>query len=155
MARIWRAKDQGVKTGNDHGVNTDKELKLKTGNEERRCVETPKYVGVYADDSLLNIVYQVHEIIGDVYVLEAISYFDMIYFVSCGYEPSDKPVLEQIRELRLSEIENPRLFYSWRGIASEFVRAENERDRRERREERERRRRLEDEELEPINDVES
>ena len=33
----------------------------------------PKYVGSYASDGLLNIVYQVHEIIGDVYVLRALT----------------------------------------------------------------------------------
>ena len=38
----------------------------------------PKYVGSYNSDGLLNIVYQVHEVIGDVYVLESISYFDLI-----------------------------------------------------------------------------
>ena len=32
----------------------------------------PKYVGSYNSDGLLNIVYQVHEVIGDVYVLESI-----------------------------------------------------------------------------------
>lgn len=95
-------------------------------------MKNPKYIGAYTDDGLLNIVYQVHEIIDDVYVLEAISYLDLIYFVSEGYEPSQKPVLNMICERKLSEIENPRLFYSWMGIASEFIRAEKERDRRER-----------------------
>ena len=93
-------------------------------------MKAPKYIGSYTEDGLLNIVYQVHEIIGDVYVLEAISYFDLIYLVSGGYEPSQEPVLDMICERKLSEIENPRLFYSWRGIASEFVRTEEERDRR-------------------------
>lgn len=101
-------------------------------NEEYSCMNNPKYIGSYNNDGLLNIVYQVHEVAGDVYVLEGISYFDLIYFVESGYEPSQEPVLEQIRELKLSEIENPRLFYSWLGIASEFIRAEKERDRRER-----------------------
>ena len=93
-------------------------------------MKNPKYIGSYTEDGLLNIVYQVHEIIGDVYVLEAISYFDLIYLVSGGYEPSQEPVLDTICERKLSEIENPRLFYSWRGIASEFIRTEEERDRR-------------------------
>ena len=93
---------------------------------------TPKYVGAYTDDGLLNIVYQVHETFGDVYVLEAISYFDLISLISQGYEPSDKPVPEMIREMKLSEVKNPRIFYSWLGIASEFIRAENERDKRDR-----------------------
>ena len=92
----------------------------------------PKYVSSYNSDGLLNIVYQVHEVIGDVYVLESISYFDLIYFISNGSEPSDEPVVEQICEKKLSDIENPRLFYSWQGIASEFVRAEKVRDQRER-----------------------
>ncbi len=84
----------------------------------------PKYVGSYASDGLLNTVYQVHEIIGDVYVLEAISYLDLISIIASGSEPSDKALIEQVREMKLSEIENPKLFYSWMGIASEFVRAE-------------------------------
>lgn len=41
----------------------------------------PKYVGSYNSDGLLNIVYQVHEVIGDVYVLESIFYLDLIYFI--------------------------------------------------------------------------
>ena len=103
-------------------------------NEEYSHMNNPKYIGSYNNDGLLNIVYQVHEVVGDVYVLEGISYFDLIYLIESGYEPSQEPVLEQVRELKLSEIENPRLFYSWLGIASEFIRAENERDRRERQE---------------------
>ena len=95
-------------------------------------MKAPKYIGSYTEDGLLNMVYQVHEIIDDVYLLEAISYLDLICLVSGGYEPSEKPVPQQVRELSLSELENPRLFYSWLGIASEFVRAEKERDRRER-----------------------
>ena len=102
-------------------------------NEESSCMNNPKYIGSYKD-GLLNIVYQVHEVVGDVYVLEGISYFDLIYLIESGYEPSQEPVLEQVREMKLSDIENPRLFYSWLGIASEFIRAENERDRRERQE---------------------
>ena len=92
----------------------------------------PKYVGSYNSDGLLNIVYQVHEVIGDVYVLESVSYFDLIYFISNGSEPSDELVVEQICEKKLSDIENPRLFYSWLGIASEFVRSEEIRDKQER-----------------------
>lgn len=88
----------------------------------------PKYVGSYASDGLLNIVYQVHEVIGDVYVLEAINYFDLISFIVSGCQPSDKAVVEQVREMKLSDIENPKLFYSWLGIASEFIRSEKERD---------------------------
>lgn len=107
-------------------------------NEECSCMNNPKYIGSYKDDGLLNTVYQVHEVAGDVYVLEFISYFDLIYLVSSGYEPSQEPVLEHVRELKMSEIENPRLFYSWLGIASEFIRTENERDRRERQAEDER-----------------
>ena len=110
------------------GINRKKHF------EERDSVKKPKYIGAYTDDGLLNIVYQVHEIIDDIYVLEAISYFDLIYLVSEGYEPSQEPVLDMICELKLSEIENPRIFYSWRGIASEFIRAEKERDKRERQE---------------------
>ena len=52
------------------------------------CATNPKYVGSYNSDGLLNIVYQVHEVIGDVYVLESISYFDLIYFISNGSKPS-------------------------------------------------------------------
>ena len=52
--------------------------------------------------------------------------------VSNGSEPSDEPVVEQICEKKLSDIENPRLFYSWLGIASEFVRSEEIRDKQER-----------------------
>ena len=37
---------------------------------ERKMMSSPKYVGSYNSDGLLNIVYQVHEVIGDVYVLE-------------------------------------------------------------------------------------
>jgi hypothetical protein len=92
----------------------------------------PKYVGSDNSDGLLNIVYQVHEVIGDVYVLESIFYLDLIYFISNGSEPSDEPVVEQICEKKLSDIENPRLFYSWLGIASEFVRSEEIRDKQER-----------------------
>ena len=92
----------------------------------------PKYVVSYNSDGLLNIVYQVHEVIGDVYVLESIFYLDLIYFISNGSEPSDEPVVEQICEKKLSDIENPRLFYSWLGIASEFVRSEEIRDKQER-----------------------
>ena len=77
----------------------------------------PKYVGSYNSDGLLNIVYQVHEVIGDVYVLESISYFDLIFIIADGAEPSEEPVVEQICEKKLSNIENPRLFYSWLGIA--------------------------------------
>ena len=95
------------------------------------CATNPKYVGSYNSDGLLNIVYQVHEVIGDVYVLESVSYFDLIYFISNGSEPSDEPVIEQICEMRLSDIENPKVFYSWLGIASEFVRTEKARDQRE------------------------
>ena len=98
----------------------------------RMSATNPKYVGSYNSDGLLNIVYQVHEVIGDVYVLESISYFDLIFIIADGAEPSDKPVVEQICEKKLSDIENPRLFYSWLGIASEFVRAEKVRDQRER-----------------------
>ena len=51
-----------------------------------RCMRVsatnPKYVGSYNSDGLLNIVYQVHEVIGDVYVLESIFYLDLIYFIS-------------------------------------------------------------------------
>ena len=83
----------------------------------------PKYVGSYNSDGLLNIVYQVHEVIGDVYVLE---------IIADGAEPSEEPVVEQICEKKLSDIENPRLFYSWLGIASEFVRSEEIRDKQER-----------------------
>lgn len=107
-------------------------------NEECSRKNKPKYIGSYKDDGLLNTVYQVHEVAGDVYVLEFISYFDLIFLIESGYEPSQEPILKHIRELKLSEIENPRLFYSWLGIASEFVRAENERDRRERQKEYER-----------------
>ena len=57
---------------------------------------------------------------------------DLIYFISNGSEPSDEPVVEQICEKKLSDIENPRLFYSWLGIASEFVRSEEIRDKQER-----------------------
>ena len=92
----------------------------------------PKYVGSYNSDGLLNIVYQVHEVIGDVYVLESIFYLDLIYFISNGSEPSDEPVVEQICEKKLSDIENPRLFYIWLGIASEFVRSEEILDKQER-----------------------
>ena len=92
----------------------------------------PKYVGSCTSDGLLNIVYQVHEVIGDVYVLESIFYLDLIYLISNGSEPSDEPVVEQICEKKLSDIENPRLFYSWLGIASEFVRSEEIRDKQER-----------------------
>ena len=92
----------------------------------------PKYVGSYNSDGLLNIVYQVHEVIGDVYVLESIFYLDLIYFISNGAEPSEEPVVEQICEKKLSNIENPRLFYSWLGIASEFFRSEEIRDKQER-----------------------
>ena len=92
----------------------------------------PKYVGSYNSDGLLNIVYQVHEVIGDVYVLESIFYLDLIYFISNGSEPSAEPVVEQICEKKLSDIENPRLFYSWLGIASEFVRSEEIRDKQKR-----------------------
>lgn len=92
----------------------------------------PKYVGSYNSDGLLNIVYQVHGVIGDVYVLESISYLDLIFIIADGSEPSDEPVVEQICEKKLSDIENPRLFYSWLGIASEFVRSEKVRDQRER-----------------------
>ena len=95
----------------------------------------PKYVVSYNSDGLLNIVYQVHEVIGDVYVLESISYFDLIYFISNGSEPSEEPVVEQICEKKLSDLENPRLFYSWLGIASEFVRSEEIRDKQERNQE--------------------
>ena len=92
----------------------------------------PKYVGSYNSDGLLNIVYQIHEVIGDVYVLESISYFDLIFIIADGAEPSEEPVVEQICEKKLSDIENPRLFYSWLGIASEFVRSEEIRDKQER-----------------------
>lgn len=88
----------------------------------------PKYVGSYASDGLLNIVYQIHEVIGDVHILEAINYFDLISFIVSGCQPSDKAVVEQIREMKLSDIENPKLFYSWLGIASEFIRSEKVRD---------------------------
>ena len=98
----------------------------------RMSATNPKYVGSYTSDGLLNIVYQVHEVIGDVYVLESIFYFDLIYFISNGSEPSEEPVVEQICEKKLSDIENPRLFYSWLGIASEFVRSEEIRDKQER-----------------------
>lgn len=98
----------------------------------RMSATNPKYVGSYNSDGLLNIVYQVHEVIGDVYVLESIFYLDLIYFISNGSEPSDEPVVEQICEKKLSDIENPRLFYSWLGIASEFVRSEEIRDKQER-----------------------
>lgn len=101
-------------------------------NGGSEMMSSPKYVGSYASDGLLNIVYQVHEIIGDVYVLEAISYSDLISIIASGSEPSDKAVVEQIREMKISDIENPRLFYSWLGIASEFVRAEKVRDQEER-----------------------
>ena len=57
---------------------------------------------------------------------------DLIYFISNGSEPSGEPVVEQICEKKLSDIENPRLFYSWLGIASEFVRSEEIRDKQER-----------------------
>ena len=57
-------------------------------------MSSPKYVGSYTSDGLLNIVYQVHEIIGDVYVLEAISYFDLITLIASGSEPSDEPSVE-------------------------------------------------------------
>ena len=57
----------------------------------------PEYIGSYSN-GLLNIVYQVHEVIGDVYVLEALSYFDMICFVVGGYVPSKEPVPGAIRE---------------------------------------------------------
>ena len=90
---------------------------------------SPKYVGSYASDGLLNTVYQVHEIKGDVYILEAISYFDLVCIIESGCEPSEKVVIEQVYELKLSDIENPKLFYSWIGIAGEFVRAERVRDR--------------------------
>ena len=96
------------------------------------CATNTKYVGSYTSDGLLNIVYQVHEVIGDVYVLESIFYLNLIYFISNGSEPSDEPVVEQICEKKLSDIENPRLFYSWLGIASEFVRSEEIRDKQER-----------------------
>ena len=96
------------------------------------CATNPKYVGSYTSDRLLNIVYQVHEVIGDVYVLESIFYLDLIYFISNGSEPSDEPVVEQICEKKLCDIENPRLFYSWLGIASEFFRSEEIRDKQER-----------------------
>ena len=59
-------------------------------------MSSPKYVGSYTSDGLLNIVYQVHEIAGDVYVLEAISYFDLITLIASDSEPSDEPVIEQI-----------------------------------------------------------
>ena len=102
---------------------------MRGGKSE--MMSSPKYVGSYTSDGLLNIVYQVHEIIGDVYVLEAISYFDLITLIASGSEPSDEPVIEQICEMRLSDIENPKVFYSWLGIASEFIRAEKARDQRE------------------------
>ena len=94
-------------------------------------MSSPKYVGSYTSDGLLNIVYQVHEIIGDVCVLEAISFFDLITIIASVSEPSDEAVIEQICEMKLSDIENPKVFYSWLGIASEFIRAEKARDQRE------------------------
>lgn len=107
----------------------------------------PKYIGSFDGDGLLNKVYQVHGIYGDKYVLEAISYFDLIYLVSCGYEPSKEPVLEMVREKKLSEIENAKPFYSWNGIAAEFIRTEKERDRQYRQEKRDRQYRREDGEI--------
>ena len=68
-------------------------------------------------------------------MLESIFYFDLIFFISNGSEPSDEPVVEQICEKKLSDIENPRLLYSWLGIASEFVRSEEIRDKQERNQE--------------------
>lgn len=64
-------------------------------------------------------------------MLEAISNFDLITIIASGSEPSDEAVIEQICEMKLSDIENPKVFYSWLGIASEFIRAEKARDQRE------------------------
>ena len=90
---------------------------------------SPKYIGEYDADGLLNKVSQIKMVIGDVYVLEAINYFDMGSIISMGAIPDDDIVIDQVYEKKWADLENPKVFYSWLGIAGEFVRDEKERDR--------------------------
>lgn len=89
----------------------------------------PRYIGEYDADGLLSNISQIKKIIGGVYVLEAISYLDVSALLVRGAIPDDDIVIDQVYEKRWTDLENPKLFYSWLGVAGEFARSEKERDR--------------------------
>lgn len=82
--------------------------------------ENPKYCVTFADDTHIECIYIVQEIHGDIYVLEAINY---MWFVCNGLaEPSKEPVeYENVYEVRLNELDNPKLFYKWESVQKAFM----------------------------------
>ena len=88
--------------------------------------QIPKYIVEYRD-GYCNAVSIVHEKHGDVFVLEDISFIDMLRF-RFGEEPStakEDIIPDNIRELNISELENPKFFFSWNTVTDEFNKAIN------------------------------
>lgn len=101
-----------------HGFYTgvEKGLKLQKDKEPRFIIE-------YTDNGRLNCVSIIHEKHGDVYTIEDLGYFSMLQFSNFGGCPSlekEDIIPEYVRERKLSELENPKLFYSWATVMGEF-----------------------------------
>ena len=100
----------------------------KGREDEQKRPSGPKYIGVFdsPNDPYINRIGQIHEKHGDILTVEWIDYFDMLFAISRGYEPSWDEVVgknvEEIDSKRMSD--RHKFYYSWLTVAGEFIKAE-------------------------------
>lgn len=83
----------------------------------------PRYILEYSDSGLLQRIYQIHSVVNDVYLVEIMDAIDVSVFGTFGKTPADEICdIESVYELRLSDINNPKLFYTWGGALAEYAR---------------------------------
>lgn len=90
--------------------------------EDTRTRTKPKWLAEYTEDGCsLRAVYQIVDVHDDVYVLEFLEPLDIE--LSGSFPPEEEiGSIENVYEMRLSELKNPRLFYTWYGVIGEYAR---------------------------------
>ena len=87
-------------------------MATKVSAKEEALKHEPKYCITFSEDGHLEYIFIIQEIHNDVYVLEAV---DWMWFEIYGKaEPPKHPInFEKIYEIKLSDLSNPQLCYSW------------------------------------------
>lgn len=99
----------------------------KGREDERKNTSSQKYIVVFGsgDEIHVNRVGQIREKHGDVLTVEWIDYFDIVYALLMGYEPSwNKVVTENVEEMYSQDIKTShKLCYTWEAVVGELAKS--------------------------------